>query len=268
MNLRYITPIMVLEDIILNKKQEIISLKLQYSGKNLAELIKGLPKPRDFLGAFGKEKFSLIAELKKASPSAGLIRKDFEPITLAKTCEESGASAISVLTDEKHFQGELDYLKAAKESTTIPILRKDFIIDEEQVYEARIAGADALLLIVRILSDEQLGVLLKLTEELGMQALLEVHDAGEIERALKTDAKIIGINNRDLDTLKVDLQNTVQLIEKFPQLRERIVISESGIKSREDIEKLKKAGSDGVLIGEVLMKSGNIAEKIKELMGK
>jgi indole-3-glycerol phosphate synthase len=258
---------MILDEIIRNKRQEVSLLRMRFSGKNLDELIKALPKPRDFADAFKKGKFSLIAEIKKASPSAGLIRQDFEPITLAKTYEESGASAISVLTDQKYFQGKLEYLKAAKESTTIPILRKDFIIDEHQVYEARIAGADALLLIVRILDDEKLNGLLKLTEKLGMQALVETHNAEEVERALKTKAKIIGINNRDLDTLRIDLQTTIQLMEGFPQLKERVVISESGIVSNEDVEKLKAAGADGVLIGETLLKSKNIGEIIRELMG-
>ncbi|MFH1684027.1 MAG: indole-3-glycerol phosphate synthase TrpC [Candidatus Margulisiibacteriota bacterium] len=193
--------------------------------------------------------------------------ENFHPIFLAKTYEESGASAISVLTDEKFFQGKLEYLKSAKESTTIPVLRKDFIIDESQVYEARIAGADALLLIVRILSDEELVRLLKLTEELEMQALVEVHNAEEVERVLKTDAKIIGINNRDLDTFKVDLQTTVKLLKKFPKLEKRSVISESGIETRQDIEVLKKSGVDGVLLGETLMKSDNIPAKIEELIG-
>lgn len=259
---------MILDDIIFNKRQEVTSLKVKFSGKDPAKLVKGLPKPRNFLKAFKKDKLSLIAEIKKASPSAGVIRQDFDPISLAKTYDESGASAISVLTDAKFFQGKIDYIKSAKESTTIPILRKDFIIDESQVYEARIAGADALLLIVRVLSDEELVNLLALTEKLGMQALVEVHNAEEVERVLKTDAKVIGINNRDLDTFKVDLQTTVKLMKKFPKLKKRIVISESGIESKADIDILKKAGVDGVLIGETLMRSTNIPSKITELLGK
>lgn len=259
---------MILDDIIFNKRQEVTALKVKFSGKDPAKLVKGLPKPRNFLKAFKKGRLSLIAEIKKASPSAGVIRQDFDPVTLAKTYDESGAAAISVLTDEKFFQGKLEYLKAAKESTTIPILRKDFVIDESQIYEARIAGADALLLIVRVLSDEELVNLLGLTEKLGMQALVEVHNAEEVKRVLKTDAKIVGINNRDLDTFKVDLQTTVKLLKKFPKLKKRIVISESGIETRHDIEVLKKAGAAGVLIGETLMRSNNIPAKITELLGK
>ncbi|MEE8638207.1 MAG: indole-3-glycerol phosphate synthase TrpC [Candidatus Margulisiibacteriota bacterium] len=258
---------MILDDIIFNKRQEVTSLKVLLSGKHPRKLAKDLPKPRDFLKAFRKGKFSLIAEIKKASPSAGIIREDFKPISLAKTYEECGASAISVLTDDKFFQGKLENIKFAKESTTLPVLRKDFMIDESQIYESRIAGADALLLIARVLEDTDLVELIKLTESLGMQTLVEVHSAEEVERVLKTRAKIIGINNRDLDTFKVDLNNTLQLMGKYPKLKDRIVISESGIKTHEDVEALKKAGVDGVLIGESLLRSKNIPAKVRELMG-
>lgn len=258
---------MILDDIIAHKKQEIAALKKNFEGKDMRGLLKDLPKPRDFLSAFSKDKFSLIAEIKKASPSAGVIQADFKPIFLAKTYEESGAAALSVLTDEKFFQGRLEYLKAAKESTTIPVLRKDFIIDEAQVYESRLAGADALLLIVRALKDRELTRLLKLTEELGMQALVEVHDETEARRALKAGAAIIGINNRDLDTFKVDLRTTVALLSKLPQLKDRIVISESGIATRVDVGTVKKAGANGILVGEILMRSDNIPDKIGELLG-
>ncbi|MFC1511360.1 indole-3-glycerol phosphate synthase TrpC [Candidatus Margulisiibacteriota bacterium] len=256
---------MILDEIIFSKRQDVTSLKFQYNGKDLPGIIKNLPKPRAFLK---KGKFSLIAELKKASPSAGVIRKDFDPYNLAKVYEECGAAAISVLTDEKYFQGKLAHLRAAKESTTIPILRKDFIIDETQIYESRIMGADAVLLIARILNDYDLSDLIKLTEKLGLQALVEIHNAAEAERVLKTKAKIVGINNRDLDTLKVDLQNTVQLVEQFPELKERILISESGIKTKQDIQVLRGAGVAGVLIGETLLKCDNIPAKIEELIGK
>jgi len=258
---------MILDDIIFNKRQEVTSLKVRFSGKDSKKLTRGIPRPRNFLKAFKKSKFSLIAELKKASPSAGVIRQDFEPITLAKAYEESGAAALSVLTDEKFFQGKLENLKFAKESTTIPVLRKDFIIDESQVLESRLAGADALLLIARVLEDSELARLLELTEAMGMQALVEVHNAEEVERVLKTTARIIGINNRDLDTFQVDLRNAVNLVKKFPELKGRIVIAESGIETHEDIEILKKAGVDGVLIGETLLRSNNIPDKIRELMG-
>lgn len=258
---------MILDDIIFNKRQEVTPLKVLFSGKDPGKQIKGLSKPRDFLKAFRKGRFSLIAEIKKASPSAGVIRPDLEPVTLAKAYEESGASAISVLTDEKFFQGKLEHIQFAKQSTTIPVLRKDFIIDETQIYESRLAGADAVLLIARVLSDEELAGFIRLTEEEGMQPLVEVHDQAEVERVLKTDARIIGINNRDLDTFKVDLQNTVRLMKEFPALKERIVISESGIFTRKDVEALKKAGVNGILVGESILRSKNIPARIRELMG-
>ncbi|MFH1826156.1 MAG: indole-3-glycerol phosphate synthase TrpC [bacterium] len=254
---------MILDDIIANKQQEVAALKTRYQDKNLDELVQDLPKPRAFLK---KGRFSLIAEIKKASPSAGLIRPDFNPTTLAKTYEESGAAAISVLTDNKYFQGQLADLKSAKDSTTIPVLRKDFIIDESQIYESRVAGADAVLLIVRLLDQDLLAGLLALTEKLGMQALVETHNAQEVKRALQTAAKIIGINNRDLDTLETDLNTTLNLVKLFPQLKERILISESAIKSRAEVSRLKDAGVDGILVGETILKSNNVGKKIEELM--
>jgi len=258
---------MILDDIIKVKEQEVAALRAGFAGKDPMKLIEGLPPARKFLNAFQKGKFSLIAEIKKASPSAGLIRSRFEPTTLAKAYQESGAAAISVLTDQQFFQGKLDDLKAAKDSTTIPILRKDFIIDELQVYESRIGGADAILLISKILAEVQLVKLLKLAEELGMQALVEVHNSKELEKALEFGAKIIGINNRDLKTFQVNRKNAIVLVQKYPELREKIVISESGIKKHEDIKALKEAGVDGVLIGETLLKSNNIPAKVKELLG-
>jgi indole-3-glycerol phosphate synthase len=258
---------MILDEIIKVKEREVAVLKTQFAGKDPKKLIEGLPPTRKFLNAFQKGKFSLIAEIKKASPSVGLIRPRFEPTTLAKAYQESGASAISVLTDQQFFQGKLDDLKAAKDSTTIPILRKDFIIDELQVYESRIGGADAILLISKVLEETQLVKLLKLAEELGMQALVEVHNSKELEKAIEFGAKIIGINNRDLKTFQVNRKNTIALVQKYPELRETIVISESGIKKREDIKALKEVGVDGVLIGETLLKSNNIPAKIKELLG-
>lgn len=253
---------MILDDILFNKRQEVTGLKVKLSTEKLKNLIKGLPKPRSFIS---KGKLHLIAEIKKASPSAGVIREDFNPIWLAKTYEESGASAISVLTDEKFFQGHLDHIKQAKESTTIPILRKDFIIDESQVYESRLAGADALLLIARILTDEELTQLTKLTKKLGMVSLVEVHNEEEVSRVLKLKIPIIGINNRDLDTFKVDLNTTFKLLKKFPELKEHLVISESGISTAEEVKLLKEKGVDGILIGEAFLRSRDIAGKMRSL---
>ena len=190
----------------------------------------------------------------------------WEPVYLAKTYEESGAAAVSVLTDEKFFQGRLEHLKAAKDSTTIPVLRKDFIIDESQIYESRVAGADAILLIARILSDEQLTSFLDLAHSLKLDCLVEVHDETELERVLKTKTKIIGINNRDLDTFKIDFQTTVKLMDKYPELRERIVVSESGIESADQVRRLKAKGVSAILVGTSLMKSKDIGAKIRELI--
>ncbi|MBU0502699.1 MAG: indole-3-glycerol phosphate synthase TrpC [bacterium] len=252
---------MLLDDIIANKRLEIEKFK----GIDLARFAQKVDLPRDFFAAFPKNKLSLIAEVKKASPSAGLICPAFDPVAIAKAYEQAGAAAISVLTDEKFFQGKIDYLKTVKEAVSLPVLRKDFIIDEAQIYEARIAGADAVLLIARILKDAELIKFLCTAHELGMRALVEVHNAAELERVLNTDAKIIGINNRDLDTLEIDLNNTLEIVKKYPQLKSRVLISESGIKSRAEIEALRGVGIAGVLIGETLMKSPDISTKIKEL---
>lgn len=259
-------PANVLDEIVFNKRQEVTSLKIHLDINKIKKRLKDLPKTRNFLKAFAKGKLSLIAEIKKASPSAGVILEKFEPVYLAKTFEECGASAISVLTDTKYFQGKIEDLKAAKDSTTIPILRKDFIIDESQIYESRINGADAILLIVKILSDDQLQEFLDLALDLKMKCLVEVHEEAELERALKVDAEIIGINNRDLDTMTVDFNTTLRLIDKYPELKEKILISESGINSAEQVKQLREKGVSGVLVGESLLRSGNIPAKIKELM--
>ncbi len=257
---------MLLDEIISQKKQEVEKLKERFAGKNLEAAAQMLASPADFAAAIKKDQISLIAEVKKASPSAGLLCPDFDPVKIAKTYEATGAAAISVLTDEKYFQGKIDHLMQVRQNVNLPVLRKDFIIDELQIYEARMFAADAVLLIARILSDTQLVNLLCLTHNLGMKAVVEVHNEAELQRALNTEAKIIGINNRDLDSLKVDLNNTIKLIEKFPQAKERILVSESGIKTKEDVHKLAGAGVKAVLVGETLMKSKDVTAKIKELM--
>lgn len=258
---------MLLDDILLTKREEVTALKTRWAGQDPERLMKSVQPPRDFLQNFTAGKIALIAEIKKASPSAGLIHPDFDPAAIAKIYEQNGAAAISVLTDKKFFQGELFDLIAVKEAVNLPVLRKDFIVDELQVYEARSAGADAILLIVRILTPEKLQNLLGLTKKLGMRALVEAHNEGEVEMALKSSAEIIGVNNRDLDTLKTDINNTVRLLKQFPELRSKIIVSESGLGSRADVELLKEVGVNGVLIGESLLKSRDIAAKIKELLG-
>ncbi|MCF6148232.1 MAG: indole-3-glycerol phosphate synthase TrpC [Candidatus Kuenenia sp.] len=210
-------------------------------------------------------KINIIAEVKKASPSLGIIRKDFNPLEIAQMYESNGAVAISVLTDEKYFQGSLKYLTDIKKTVHLPILRKDFIVDSYQIYEARSAGADAILLIAALLSAEEIESFLEAAEKLGMDCLVEVHSAVELEKVLQTKATIIGINNRDLKTFITDLNITFQLKAQIPE--DKIVVSESGIKSRSDMLKLLENGIHAALIGETLMKSDDIPAKIHELLG-
>ena len=257
---------MFLDDIIFNKRQEVTALKVRLNIAKVKKLIKELPRPRDFRKIFAPGKLAVIAEIKKASPSAGVISDKFEPVYLGGLYEQSGAAAISVVTDEAFFLGRLDYIKEVKDSTTIPILRKDFIIDESQVYESRLAGADAVLLIARVLTDEQLEDFSALAGSLKMKCLVEVHNEPELERALKADAEIIGINNRDLETFRVDPGTTLRIMDKYPELKERPVVSESGIESAAQVRALREKGVAGILVGESLLRSADIAAKIKELM--
>lgn len=256
---------MFLDDIIFDKRQEVTALKVKLNIPKTKKILQKMPRPKNFLKAFPKGKISLIAEVKKASPSAGIIIAEFSPFDLAKEYQKSGAAAISVLTDEKYFHGRISDLEEVRKAVGIPILRKDFILDESQIYESRLAGADAILLIVRILSDEQLDNYLFLAHALKMKCLVEVHDEAELERALKTDAEIIGINNRDLDSFEVDFNTTLRLINKFPEVKKRVVISESGIHSAEQVKALKNCGVSGLLVGESLLRSENIKGKIREL---
>ena len=225
------------------------------------------PPPLDFLSAIRGENIRLIAEIKKASPSKGVIRHDFKPAEIARIYSSNGASAISVLTEESYFQGSLEYLKEVKDTTesrNIPVLRKDFICDPYQIYESRAYRADSLLLIVAMLQLEELKELLGISHELDMSCVVEVHNETEVEIALKSGARIIGINNRDLTTFTVDLSTTERLKPLIPS--DRTVISESGINNRSDIERLKRAGIDAVLVGESLMSAPDIAAKIRELL--
>jgi len=257
----------VLDDIIEDKRQEVTALKARFNLASVKQLVKQLPPTRDFLKALPRGRMSLIAEIKKASPSAGVLAGHFDPASLAKAYEESGAAALSVLTDEKYFQGKLEYLKAAKDPTTIPVLRKDFIIDETQIYESRINGADAILLIAAVLGPEQLKKYLDLAHSLKLACLVEVRDAAEAEAVLGTGARIIGINNRDLKTFQVACRTTLDLLGKLPELKQRIVVSESGIHSAEQVRQLKAAGVSAILVGTSLMTSPDIGAKIRELLG-
>ena len=220
---------------------------------------------RDFAVALARTGCNVIAELKKASPSLGVIRQSYAPAALAMALESAGAAALSVLTEEDFFHGSLADLKDAKKAVEIPILRKDFVFDPWQVWEARAAGADAFLLIVAILNDEQLVELLALGRELGMEPLVEVHSSQELARAKDAGARIIGVNNRDLRDFRVTLETSFELIEEIPD--DAIAVSESGLHTREDLSRLRRAGFDAFLIGERLMKQADPAEPLRELLG-
>jgi len=207
---------------------------------------------------------NLIAEIKKASPSAGLIREDFNAVKIAETYVKNGAAAISVLTEDKFFLGKFAYLAKVSDNSKLPVLMKDFIIHEFQIYEGLFYGASAVLLIVAMLSDYQLKELMQIAHRLGLDCLVEVHDDVELKRAVKAGAEIIGINNRNLQTLKVDLNNCLKLIPKVP--KGIVIVAESGLKTHEDIQRVKNAGAHAVLIGETFMRSPDIASKMKEIM--
>jgi len=220
---------------------------------------------RDFGAALRRDSLNVIAELKKASPSSGLIRADFDPVALAKTLEMAGAAALSVLTEEEFFQGDLKHMRDARAAVSLPVLRKDFIVDPWQVWEARATDADSFLLIVAGLSDVLLSELLVLGRELGMEALVEVHTQDELKRALAAGARMIGVNNRDLRTLEIRIETSDELIEGIPD--ECIAICESGLRSHDDLVRLRSAGFDAFLIGERLMVQADPAAALRVLLG-
>jgi len=254
----------VLDEIIARKKKEVEQRKKILPLAQLKKRIAQQKSPLDFTFALKGEPMRLIAEVKQASPSRGVLCPNFNPAELATTYAQVGANAISVLTEVNYFKGSIDYLAAIREVVKLPLLRKDFIFDPYQVYESRAYGADALLLIVAILSQEQLKELFLLSHSLGLKCLVEVHNETDVERALLSEAEIIGINNRDLNTFTVDINTTGQLRPLIP--RQKIVVAESGIKSRKDIEKLKGWSVNAVLIGEALVTANNILTKMEELM--
>ncbi len=253
-----------LAEIVSHKRQEIEPLiqraeKLRYAAlernefKSLASAIN-----------VGSDRLGLIAEVKKASPSAGIIAEDFDPVSQAKKYADAGASAISVLTDEKYFKGKLEYLTQIQQAVDIPVLRKDFIIHESQIYEASIAGADAILLIVAALSQDDLQRLFDCANTYQLEVLMEIHDLPELERALETEVKIIGVNNRNLKTFEVDLKNTESISEEVPE--DILFVSESGIKTPQDASLVASWGADAVLVGETLMRADDVASTVKEIM--
>jgi len=257
---------MILEEIVAASQQELEETERNQSLAELKRLAQEQPPALDFASALKGRGMKLIAEIKKASPSRGVICADFDPVRIARVYADNGAAAISILTESTYFQGSLNHLRAVKAALggrRLPLLRKDFIFDPYQIYQSRAHGADSLLLIVAILTPEELRALLQLSHKLGMCCLVEVHNEAEVEIALNSNAKIIGINNRDLSTFKVDLATTERLKPLIPP--DRIVVSESGIKSKADIERLEKLGVNAVLIGEALMSAPDIAARIKEL---
>ena len=258
---------MILEQIVANNRLELEARKRAVPLAELQRLALAQSPPLDLASALSGGSIQLIAEVKKASPSKGIIRPDFNPVEIARTYASNGASAISVLTEATHFQGSLSHLREIRDALgnkRPPLLRKDFLYDPYQIYESRAYGADSLLLIVAILTPGKLAGLSRLSHELGMGCLVEVHNEAELEIALGSRAGIIGINNRDLKTFAVDITITERLRCLIPS--DRIVVSESGIKSRNDIEKLEKWGVDAVLIGEALMSAPDIGAKMKELL--
>jgi indole-3-glycerol phosphate synthase len=257
---------MILDQIVANKKQELEISQRSLPLADLRRIALAAPPPADFASALRGDGVKLIAEVKKASPSRGVICADFDPVEIARIYAHNGASAISVLTETKYFQGSLDHLKNIKAALgrTLPLLRKDFIFDPYQVYESRAGGADSLLLIVAILAPQQLVELIGLSRQLGMECLVEVHNEAELEIALKSSARIIGVNNRDLSTFTIDINTTRRLRPLIPA--DRIVVSESGIKDRADMANMRQWRVDAALIGEALMSAPDIVAKMKELL--
>ncbi|HEY2082318.1 MAG TPA: indole-3-glycerol phosphate synthase TrpC [Verrucomicrobiae bacterium] len=290
----------ILDEIVEEKKREVARLPERVlAAGDLRDAMLEHGERRDFMAALraatrntqhdsprrsaaeAGTRIALIAEVKKASPSAGIICKDFDPVRIAKEYEAAGASCLSVLTDEKFFQGSLEYLRQIRAAVKLPLLRKDFIIDERQILEAIEWGADAILLIVAILDDARLKRFHSLAKGAGVAVLVEVHDETELDRALAIGADLIGVNNRDLKTFKVDLANTERLATKlFSPLAplssvalakedrlSPLLVAESGIHTRADVERLAKCGAGAILVGESLMKGGSIQAKMKELIG-
>ncbi len=262
----------ILDDIFDYKRAELAEQKrTQFLADIQAEARRAAP-PRDFVAALRRSptRPALIAEVKRASPSKGLLRPNLDAARLAATYAANGAAAISVLTDGEFFQGGLEDLvrvvSAVRDAPfAVPVLRKDFVFDPYQVYEARAAGADAILLIAAMLSDEDLRSLYRLTRALGMAALVEVHDQVELARSLEIEPRLVGVNNRDLRTFEVDLETTARLRPLVP--RQIALVAESGVHSRADVERLVAIGADAVLVGETLVRAGDVGEKVRELIG-
>ncbi|MDP1564141.1 MAG: indole-3-glycerol phosphate synthase TrpC [Pirellulaceae bacterium] len=256
----------VLADIVATKRVEVAQAQQQVPLAVLRANVKDLPAPRDFLGCLrGAPPLRLIAEVKKASPSAGLIRPNFDPVQIARAYAAGGASCLSVLTDARYFQGDLAYLQLIREQVALPLLRKDFIIDPYQIYEARVAGADAILLIAECLSATQLRDYYQLARSLDMAVLSELHDPANLDAVLDSGTELVGVNNRDLRTFHVDTQQTIRIRAQVPQ--DRLLVGESGVKDRELVLAWQAAGVDAMLVGETLMRQADLTAAVRELLG-
>jgi indole-3-glycerol phosphate synthase len=256
----------ILDKIMASKRREVEAARKRFPEKELERQLAGAPPLRDFRRALESPgEIQIIAEVKKASPSAGVLRHDFDPVAIARIYGEHGAACISVLTDGPFFQGSLADLSAIRAAVACPLLRKDFIFHQYQLLEARVAGADAILLIAEILQKEALSRLLRQAHDLGLQALVELHDVDNLPRVLDSGARLIGINNRDLRTLVTRLEHTLELASQVPA--DCCLVSESGIRNRQDINRLEAAGVKAVLVGETLMRAPDIGAKLDELKG-
>lgn len=258
----------LLNKIVGKKKERLNSLKTKVPLKEIRSRASDTEWPRNFTNALKRNSgpIRLVAEIKKASPIKGVIRQDFDPVTIASIYERKNVDAISVLTEEDYFQGKLEYLLDVKKITDRPLLRKDFIFDEYQIYESKTKGADAVLLIASILDENQSAEFLHLAKEVGLSVVFEAHNFKELEMVLRVNAEVIGINNRDLETLSINLNTTFELKKEIPL--DRIVVSESGIKTREDVRRLENAGIDSMLVGTAFMEAEDIGKKIDEFMGR
>jgi indole-3-glycerol phosphate synthase len=256
----------ILEQIIAVKHAEVACMKRQTPLSEWKSMTECLPPARNFRSAIGGRDCRIIAEVKRCSPSKGVLSRDFDPARIAQVYQENGAAAVSVLTDREFFAGEKEYLIDIRGKVKLPLLRKDFIVDPCQIYETRLLGADAVLLIAGILETGQLADYLAVTQDLGMSALVEIHDGEDLAKALAAGAGIIGVNNRNLKTFVTDMQTSRDLIAAIPE--DRIVVSESGIRTRADIETLMAAGIHAFLIGEALMQAADRGGKLRELLGK
>jgi indole-3-glycerol phosphate synthase len=259
-------PDSILDEIVASKHRELAAARYRMPLEEMEYQVAEAPPVRDFLAALsGPGPIQLIAEVKKASPSAKVIREDFDPIAIARTYQAHGAACLSVLTDAPYFQGHLSYLARIRAAVAVPLLRKDFIIDEYQVVEARLAGADAVLLIAEILDDNALARLQARARDLGMAALVEFHDEANLPRVLDSGATLVGVNNRDLKRFVTDLDLTLRLRDRVPP--GVTLVSESGIRTRRDVERLEEAGVHAILVGETLMRADDIGLAVERLLG-